>query len=558
MQRPHGKPDPQPRTTSKSPLPSPSEERQDPFISSHPTGVAFVPFKAGTSSGISEETRRAVRVQAAKASAAARKRTIARKLAGKRSTSYDDASSSSAAESDRGRRPSVASAADLKALTLATSPSPARSISNGQLEPFRLYPVAKWHPEIPDLVDYFLHNFAPEVTTDMLGRDVMRNQLWPEALQDSALFHAILLTAASHASLSRAQALPTTLLAQLRSSTFESINGAIARSQGRGGVNDAVAGAIALMAAWELQYGSLTTYEMHMRGLETIVNIRGGTAPSEPTQAGLESFSTAIAQLILNAGHDLAIYASRPPYFESNNIAPTGVPAPARSRGLARLSEQRLILPNLLSLIDTLPSHNVHDGHAFSTVRNTQQRLVEWTLALATRVSYSPTQTLREDNIKQQASALIRLAGLTLCEYFQMLAGMTSSEGLGPLYGEALLLAPETLVGTLYEEATFWALFTICSTTGRCEAKHMRCLKRLQLELGIRDWTAARELLSKYAYPAETLDGSAYNLWEAISNSMIARDTTQGARENNVFARGILHPPTHIGAAIAAAEADTT
>lgn len=247
MQRPRGKPDPLYRTTSRSPLPSPGEEQQDPF-----TGVAFVPFQAGTSSGISSETRRAVRVQAAKSSAAARKRTIARKLAGKRSTSYDDASSSSAAESDRGRRLSASSAADLKSLTLAPSPSPARSISAGQLEPFRLYPVSKWHPEIPDLVDYFLHNFAPDSTTDILGREVMRNQLWPEALDDSALFHAILLTAASHASLSRAQTVPTPLLAQLRSSTFESINGAIARSQGRGGVNDAVAGAIALMAAWEL------------------------------------------------------------------------------------------------------------------------------------------------------------------------------------------------------------------------------------------------------------------------------------------------------------------
>ncbi|KAF2169927.1 hypothetical protein M409DRAFT_19545 [Zasmidium cellare ATCC 36951] len=560
MQRPHGdgKPEPLSRTTSKSPLPSPGEERQDPFIITHPTGVAFVPFKAGTSSGISSETRRAVRVQAAKASAAARKRTIARKLAGKRSTSYDDASSSSAAESDRGRRLSASSAVDLKSLTLTTSPSPARSISAGQLEPFRLYPASKWHPEIPDLVDYFLHNFAPDFTTDMLGRDVMRNQLWPEALQDSALFHAVLLTAASHASLSRAQPIPTPLLAQLRSSTFESANSAIAKSQGRAGISDAVAGAIALMAAWELHYGNLSTYEMHMGGLETIVNMRGGLASSEPTQAGLDSFSTAIAQLILNAGYDLAVYANRKPYFDANDNQLAIARAPLRSRGLTRLSQQRLVLPSLLKLVDVLSLYKPGDRSAFSTVRDTQQRLVEWSLALVTKVSYCPTQTLREDNTKQQASALIRLVGLTLCEYFQMLAGTVSSEGLQALYAEALLLAPETLVGTLYEEATFWALFTICSATGRCEAKHMRCLKRLSMELSIRDWTAARDLLSIYVFPDDTLDGSAYNLWEAISNSMIARDTTLGPKENNVFAKGIQHPPAHIGAAIAAVEATTT
>lgn len=246
MSHPYVKPEPHSRSISKSPLPSPGEERQDPL------STTFVPFSVGSSSGVSSETRRAVRIQAAKSSAAARKRTIARKLAGKRSTSYDDASSSSTADSDRGRRLSVSSAADLKSLTLAASPSPARSISGGQLEPYRLYPISKWYPETPALVDYFLQYFAPEATTDLLGRDILRSQLWPEALQDSALFHAILLTAGSHASLSRSQNISTSLLSQIRNSTFESINGAIARSEGKGGVSDAVAAAIALMAAWEL------------------------------------------------------------------------------------------------------------------------------------------------------------------------------------------------------------------------------------------------------------------------------------------------------------------
>lgn len=299
-------------------------------------------------------------------------------------------------------------------------------------------------------------------------------------------------------------------------------------------------------------------YEMHMGGLETIVNMRGGLASSEPTRAGLESFSAAIAQLILNVGHDLAVYAGRPPYFYRRDTRQTNVLVPTLSKGLARLRDQRLVVPSLLNLINVLSSRSIRDPNALSTIRRSQQPLAQWALAIETKVSYCPTQTLREDDVKHQASALIRLAGLALCEFFQMIAGIAHSEGLQTLYAEALLLQSETLVGTLYEEATFWALFTICSTTGRCEARHMRCLKRLQLELSIRDWTTARGLLSKYVYPGDALDGNSYNLWEAISNSMIARDTATGVKDNNVFARGIQHPPSHIGAAIAAVEADTT
>lgn len=295
-----------------------------------------------------------------------------------------------------------------------------------------------------------------------------------------------------------------------------------------------------------------------MGGLETIVNMRGGLASSEPTRAGLESFSTAIAQLILNAGHDLAVYASRPPYFYGRDSQRAVALIPTRARGLSRLRDQRLVVPSLLNFVDRLSSHDAHDTDALLKINVSQQRLVEWTLALETQVGYCPTETLREDNVKQQASALIRLAGLALCEYLQMIAGIVPSERLQSLYADALVLQPEALVGTLCEEATFWALFTICSTTGRCEAKHMRCLKRLQLELSVRDWKGARDLLSQYVYPGESLDGSSYNLWEAISSSMIARDTTVGVKENNAFARGIQHPPSHIGAAIAAAETDTT
>lgn len=254
MQPPRDHRDPRSRSVSKSPLPSPGEERSDPL---HRT-VAFVPFQGGTTSGVSNETRRAVRVQAAKASAAARKRTIARKLAEKQSSSsgQDEAVSPSAASSDQSRRTSSTSAAESDySVQFAASRSPSRSLTSTPVSSTAgNYPVRHWHHQIPQLVDYFTRLFLPDPASsqDMTdGRDDMRTQLWPAAMRDTCLFNAILLLSASHATVTRSLAIPTSLLSQLKSTTIETINDAIAKSESST-IGDAAVGAIALLGAWEL------------------------------------------------------------------------------------------------------------------------------------------------------------------------------------------------------------------------------------------------------------------------------------------------------------------
>lgn len=256
MPNPRGK-NPRSRSVSKSPLTSPAFERDDPLSRQ----VAFVPFEAGAPSGVSDETRRAVRVQAAKASAAARKQTIARRLAERsgQPVSTETSPSSSTEQSEQSRRASATSAADSdSSLKIATSRSPSlapsQSINASPVDAsFRIYPITKWHPLIPAIVDYYTRHFLPDhnASPDMHGRDAMRTQLWPIALSDTCLFHAIMLIAASHATVTGALTVPVSLLAQLKHTAIESINDSIARLDSSK-IGDAVVSAIALVGGWEL------------------------------------------------------------------------------------------------------------------------------------------------------------------------------------------------------------------------------------------------------------------------------------------------------------------
>lgn len=242
------------RSVSKSPLASPKDELGDPIARTQSPAPAFVSFQHGSQSGIDKEARRAIRSQAAKSSAEARKRTIANKLAAKKSMTFESASPASVAASDSASSPSSASTSAPSAGTSRHgSGSGASSIRTAQMDLSRSYPTTRWHPQMPDLVEYFLTHFVPDATIAAgSDREPIRSQLWPDALRDTALFHAILLVAASHATASGAMTIPTALVSQLKRTTLESINSAIEWAGEEGRVRDSVIAAIALLGQWEL------------------------------------------------------------------------------------------------------------------------------------------------------------------------------------------------------------------------------------------------------------------------------------------------------------------
>jgi hypothetical protein len=106
---------------------------------------------------------------------------------------------------------------------------------------------------MPDLVEYFLTYFVPDaMMVPGSDREAIRSQLWPDALRDTALFHAIILVAASHATVSGRMTVSTQLLTLLKHTTLESINSAIEWAGEEGRVRDSVIAAIALLGGWEI------------------------------------------------------------------------------------------------------------------------------------------------------------------------------------------------------------------------------------------------------------------------------------------------------------------
>jgi hypothetical protein len=198
-------------------------------------------------------------VQAARASAAARKATIARKQGLIKTEEGNDDNSPISAVSGSESSPASAStsaAEDRHKRSVSSKAESEASIPTSQLKEMeisRVYPTTKWHPQMPEVVEYFLSLFAPTLKGEhRTGREDIRSQLWPQAQKDAALFHALLLIAASHATVAGALSIQPDLISQLKYTTLENINTAIEWAGRQGGMRDPVVAAIALLGAWEL------------------------------------------------------------------------------------------------------------------------------------------------------------------------------------------------------------------------------------------------------------------------------------------------------------------
>lgn len=301
---------------------------------------------------------------------------------------------------------------------------------------------------------------------------------------------------------------------------------------------------------WQ-QYGTADTYETHMGGLSAIVNnLTGGFVGAQTI------LPPATINVIYTAGHDLAVYASKRPFFDvpgapalsTSPLLPSTLPA-----AFEKLKTQHLLLPSFMQLISRLSNVLPEDPAARARLDEVQQALLEWEVENVTATTYCPLRTVLEDAAIRQVYLHMRLAALALCGYTRFAMNTDAQQFLQSLYNEALLLQSDLLVGTCFEELIFWCLSTISATTGRCEHKHMRSLKRFTMELGITSWEEARRSWTQFIYPS-SLDSRAYALWQAVNNSTVARDPSVGMGEPTRYAKGIGHPTTHIAALVAAEE----
>lgn len=283
-----------------------------------------------------------------------------------------------------------------------------------------------------------------------------------------------------------------------------------------------------------------------MGGLAAIVNnMHGGLTGANAT------LSPFIRNLVLAVGHDQALYSSKRPYFETFAEQSAAATLPSTlPAGFEELRAQRLLIPSLMHLLGRLNTISPQDAPSLGRLSEVQDALGRWSPQSAHAASYSPIRTTLEDILVRQTSLHLRIAGLAISYFLKYAFTADAHQMLEGLYNESCLLHADLIIGTTFEEVTLWCIVMICSTTGRCEPQHMRTLKRLCLELGISHWEDLRSLLGRYVYHASLLESRVYVLWEAVRSSTIARDS--GIREMTRFAKGIQHPLTYVGEAIAA------
>lgn len=282
-----------------------------------------------------------------------------------------------------------------------------------------------------------------------------------------------------------------------------------------------------------------------MAGLVAIVNnLRGGL--SGERSPGSKVLSPVIVNLIVSAGHDAALYANKTPSFNKPGGVPSlSVPALLSTLppGLKDIETKRLILPSLVRLLGRVSNSD----SLSAALQTTRQALSDWNLSEFSAGTFSIFQTITEDHMKWQAHAHLRLAGLMLSSRL-----LDDEEYVHALYAEALLLQPETLVGTVYDEMIFWSLFIISATVGRCDSSHMQILYKLQLDLELGIWDSVQHCLQKYALPP-LLNESAYALWTAMSFGGVELDSELGVRERTRYVRGSQHPMTWLGLSLMSA-----
>lgn len=274
------------------------------------------------------------------------------------------------------------------------------------------------------------------------------------------------------------------------------------------------------------EYGDPDHYDTHMRGLESIISMRGGYFSCQRSGQIRKLLPTVIIDIITSVGHGLAMFASKRDYLGAHGDC---LPSPVDEfpcilpAGFENLRQQNLLPPCLMRLVSRLSAIDLSDLAAPARIAETWMSLGEWDAAVIRATAFSPLHTNVEEQIRAKAMSYVRLAGMALCAIQQALL---SAEDLHPhhqqqrsfaFHNEATTLRADLLLGTVYEELGFWALFTLCAATGQCSPPQMDLLRIFLEVLGLSDsWPTCQSVLSRYVAAAHLLGDRPYHLWDTL------------------------------------------
>lgn len=346
-------------------------------------------------------------------------------------------------------------------------------------------------------------------------------------MSNTSLLYANLMVAALQDCFGRGDAPNLAFVGWVRHMAIRNINESLSRNKTP---DNGTIAAVAVLAAFELEFGDQNAFDTHMKGLQTMIRLRGGLY-----EGGLP---TVVKNLVLSAGFDLPMFAGLTPYFrpmkligmeEFTDRKPGRLPA-----AFQKLQKMGLMQPTILVLISDLVSFEVESPHAKQTLQSFGERLASWTALKYLACEYCSIQSPLEDEINTYSHAMLRITLMCIVDsHWQTLPNKKPYDRPGFLIHllelETKTLHPEVLIGTVYAELGWWSLFIICSRYMQMETRLWDTLRRLTHSLQIYSWSKASQIMSTFYRHLPELESQCLATWKLlVSNDTSAKEHKTG------------------------------
>ncbi|RFU36284.1 hypothetical protein B7463_g31, partial [Scytalidium lignicola] len=391
-------------------------------------------------------------------------------------------------------------------------------LGSDQIDPFGPMPIPN-RPYIQDLVRHFGSIFALSLSP-LGGKIPMVAELYPVAMTDPMLFHALLSVTAAHQSCLVGRKEPSTKAIKHRGHAIHMLNGTL-RSQDLN-LDDVMIATVLLLAVHDVFFGDIIAIESHLQGLELMIRIRGGVRT-----LGMEG---ALTDLLYWIDHACAFLTGSRPHFPL--IAPGSIlekerfrldyslpPAvPIHHTGFGCLAAEGVIsleFGRLLEMVIFL-TNRLKDGMATS-VHNREPCRFHDTRAHIDEILHAAKDYDLSRSGEADIQECIRLAASiysNMCFRDIPPASAIHSHLVDQL---KLALVRSKLSSTWagYRDVLIWVLFMGGAVTTDQDSRLwiLGLLKPICDQLGLADWGHVRESLRNFLWVDEFCEGPCKNLW---------------------------------------------
>ncbi len=279
-----------------------------------------------------------------------------------------------------------------------------------------------------------------------------------------------------------------------------------------------LAAAIGLMAAWERLNGDQTEYEVHVKAWRT--TMRG--AGVEVNNANITSHLMALSDRIVRTVSSNCVSVS--PITEQPYYAQTPVRTSAEFWAFDATDAK---IVRLLILVDQLARFDPWAPDADPRLRELSLRIILWEEPQIDPASHM-AMCLR--HVSSAAKALLgRYHGHPEIGKHLRVPWDTKNSML-VIWNIAFARGPhnfDTVVGSDFEKASFWALWLLCSACGRWDQELTGLLAVYLKSLGLSTLPQVRRLLESFAWSGELLDSASellFNDVQAVASSEARKD----------------------------------